>query len=193
MSKNKTNKKIKKFFKELYNELKGLKLNKHHFYYTLLGLIILILSIFLFNNYNNCQIYELKVSTPGFSIDNGLLVLSKGNNIIRMDSIKYDGKIENVSYIKSELYVKVNGEEKLLNAFTTSSEEGFSLKEYANRMSFDIDETKFNEDVITRDVRKNIVKNLYLRITFYATDGNEELHEVNIKAEKLFSNTRLFY
>ena len=39
MGKSKTNKKIKKFFKELVIECKSLKFTKHHFYYTLLLII----------------------------------------------------------------------------------------------------------------------------------------------------------
>ncbi len=193
MGKSKTNRKMKKFFKELVIECKSLKFTKHHFYYTLLSLIILILSIFLFNNYNNCQIYEVSINTPGFVVDNGLVVLSKGNNIIRMDSIKYNGDIETISYIKSELYVLVDGEEMLLNAFTTSSEDGFSLEEYTKNMSFDINETKYNEDVITRKVRKALPNNLYLRISTFTTDGNEQLFKLKLNAEKLYSNSKLFY
>ena len=193
MSKNKTNKKIKKFFKDLREEFKSLELTKHHFYYTLLALILLILSIFLFNNYNNCQIYEVSVSSPSFSLENGLLVMSKGNNIIRLDSIKYNGDIENVTYIKSELYVLVDGEEKLLNAYTTSSESGFSLSEYTENMTFDINETKYNEDVITKKVRKKLAKNLYLRITVISVDGNEEIFKKKLTTDKLYSNSKLFY
>ena len=47
--------KRKKFFKELKKELEEFKFTKHHFYYTALVLIIFILTIFLFNNYNKCN------------------------------------------------------------------------------------------------------------------------------------------
>lgn len=193
MGKNKGSKKVKKFFKELVEEVKSLELTKHHFYYTILCLIILILSIFLFNNYNKCKLYEITVDSGNIIVKNGLLVVSDGNNIVRIDNISYTGEIENATSVKMSLIVKVDDEEVLLNSFSSLSGEGFNLSEYLDRISFDINETKHNEDVITSRVKKYIEKNLYLKVEITNLEGNEEEYNIRLNVDRLYSNNKLFY
>lgn len=189
----KGSKKLNKYLKELKKEIKELKLTKHHFYYTILCLVVLILSIFLFNNYNKCNLYEINVYKDDFEVKNGFLLMTDGNNILQIDNMQYSGDIENVTSVSMELYVKIDKEEKLINSFSSYSDEYFNLKNYLERIQFNINETKNNESVLTKEVRKNIVDNLYLRITINTEDGIEVIKNINLKLDKLYSSNKLFY
>ena len=189
----KGSKKINKYLKELKKEIKELKLTKHHFYYTILCLVVLILSIFLFNNYNKCNLYEINVYKDDFEVKNGFLLMTDGNNILQIDNMQYSGDIENVTSVSMELYVKIDKKEKLINSFSSYSDEYFNLKNYLERIQFNINETKNNESVLTKEVRKNIVDNLYLRITINTEDGIEVIKNINLKLDKLYSSNKLFY
>lgn len=185
--------KNKKFFKELKKELEELKFTKHHFYYTALVLIIFILTIFLFNNYNKCNLYEINMSDNDFSVKNGVLIMTSKDNILRLSNIRYTGEIENVSSIELGLYVKDGETEYLLNSFGRYSAEGFLLNDYLEQIKFEVDETKNNIDVFTKDVRKLIVDNLYLRISVTDLENNTISEEIRLNVDSLYSNSKLFY
>lgn len=185
--------KNKKFFKELKKELEELKFTKHHFYYTALVLIIFILTIFLFNNYNKCNLYEINMSDNDFSVKNGVLIMTSKDNILRLSNIRYTGEIENVSSVELGLYVKDGETEYLLNSFGRYSAEGFLLNDYLEQIKFEVDETKNNIDVFTKDVRKLIVDNLYLRISVTDLENNTISEEIRLNVDSLYSNSKLFY
>lgn len=185
--------KRKKFFKELKKELEEFKFTKHHFYYTALVLIIFILTIFLFNNYNKCNLYEINMSKNDFSVKNGVLILTGKDNILRLSNISYSGELENVTSVDLSLYVKGENEDYTLNTFGRYSAEGFLLNEYLDGIKFEVDETKNNIDVFTKKVRNLIKDNLYLRISVTDLEGNVITEELNLKVDSLYSNSKLFY
>ena len=185
--------KRKKFFKELKKELEEFKFTKHHFYYTALVLIIVILTIFLFNNYNKCNLYEINMSKNDFSVKNGVLIMTGKDNVLRLSNISYSGELENVISVDLNLYVKGENEDFTLNIFGRYSAEGFLLNEYLDGIKFEVDETKNNIDVFTKKVKNLIKDNLYLRISVTDLDGNVITEELNLKVDSLYSNSKLFY
>lgn len=185
-------KKIKKFFRDFKSEIEDLKLTKHHFYYTALCLIIILLSIFLFNNYNNCRMYEINAGKDDFEINNGLLIVSAGNNILQINNIEYNGNIDSVMSLKTELYVLIKGEEYKIDSFERTGD-GFNIIECLSERRFIINETKYNESVLTKKILNNIEDNLYLRITYYTEDSTKYETNINLSLDNIYSSNKLFY
>lgn len=190
-------KKKGKFFKELKKDIKfyfkDYMFNKHHFYYTLLILIILLLSIFLINNYNKCNVYEVSTNNDSFNIDNGILVVTKDDNILKISDISYEGLVKDAIYVQIGLYVKVDGKDSLINSFSATSSEGFNINEYLSKIKFDINENNDNTDVFTNKVKSNIEDSLYLRVSMTSTDNINFNEDIKVRVKSLYRNTKLFY
>ena len=182
-----------KFVKELKNYFKDYQFNKHHFYYTVLILIILHLSIFLFNNYNKCTVYEVSSNTDTFDVKNGVLILTKDDSILKISDITYDGDILYAMYVEMGLYVVINDEYYLINSFSSTSDEGFNLIDYLDKTKFDITENNTNIDIFSNDIKNHIVDNLYLKISMTSIDGEVVEEELKLDVDALYRNTKLFY
>jgi hypothetical protein len=182
-----------KFTRELKNYFKDYTFNKHHFYYTVLILIILLLSLFLFNNYNKCTVYEVNTNTDSFNVNNGLLVLTKDDSILKVSDITYEGDIINAMYIEMGLYVVIDDEYYLINSFSSTSDEGFNLNDYLAKIKFDITENSDNIDIFTNDIKANIVDNLYLKVNMTSIDGEVIEDEFKLDVNPLYQNVKLFY
>ncbi len=182
-----------KFVKEIKEYYKDYKFNKHHFYYTVLLLIILLLSVFLFNNYNKCTVYEVSNDTNSFNVKNGVLVLTKDDSILKVSDITYDGDVVNAMYVEMGLYVDVDDEYFLINSFSSTSDEGFNLTDYLQKIKFDITENSTNVDIFTNDIKNNIVDNLYLKIKMTSVDGETTEEELKLDVNPLYRNVKLFY
>lgn len=182
-----------KFLKKLKKDIKNINLTKHHFYYSVLALIVLILSIFLFNNYNKCKIYYVNAKSDTFNVDNGLIVVTDDDCIVRISNITYNGGITNVVSAHLELYVEVNGKKYLLNEFGANSGEGFNLNDYINKLNFNILEDSNSTDVITSKIRKNIANNLYLKVKMTSVDGLDVEETIDLESSLKYQNSKLFY
>lgn len=182
-----------KFAKEMKEYFKDYVFNKHHFYYVALILIIILLSIFLFNNYNKCTVYEVSTKTKTFNVDNGLLVLTKDDSILKVSNITYSGEATYAMYIEIGLYVAVGDEYYLINSFSSTSDEGFNLNDYLEKIKFDITENKSNIDIFTDKVKENIVNNLYLKVNMTSIDGENTEEEIKLNSDVLYKNVKLFY
>lgn len=182
-----------KFIKEMKVYFKDYRFNKHNFYYTTLVLIIILLSIFLVNNYNKCTVYDVSTQSKNFSVNNGLLVLTGDNSILKVTDISYTGSVKYAMYVNIGLYVTVGDENYLLNSFSSTSSDGFDLNDYLETIKFDISENKDNTDIFTTAIKKNIVKNLYLKVEMTSIDGKSTQTEIKLDTSVLYRNDKLFY
>jgi hypothetical protein len=186
-------KKFEKYMKKVRKYFKQYEFTKNHFYYTSLILIIMLLSVFLFNNYNKCTVYEVEATTNDFSINNGLLVVTKDDTVLKLSDISYKGGIQDAVYIEVGLYVLVDSEYHLINNFSSTSSEGFNLSDYLDKVKFDISENNNNIDIFTNSIKDNIVNNLYLKIKLTSVDGKTLERKIKLNSNSLYRNVKLFY
>ena len=186
-------KKKKNFFKNLKRYFKNTKLTKHHFYYSALIMIILILSVFLLNNYDKCKIYEVSAKSDTFNVDNGLIVVTDDDCLIRISNISYKGGITNVVSVHIGLYVEANNTEYLLNEFGSNSSEGFNLNDYLSKLNFNISEDSNSRDVFTSKVKRNIDENLYIKIKMTSVEGLDVDENIDLEPSIKYQNSKLFY
>ena len=149
--------------------------------------------ITLINNYNKCNVYEVSTNNDSFNIDNGILVVTKDDNILKISDISYKGLVKDAIYVQIGLYVKVDGKDSLINSFSATSSEGFNINEYLSKIKFDINENNDNTDVFTNKVKSNIEDSLYLRVSMTSTDNINFNEDIKVRVKSLYRNTKLFY
>lgn len=176
---------------------KGTKFNyryqPEHGIYAILGSIIIVLSIFLFNNFGKCKIYSLSSNDPEYKMGNGLLVLTNQKSILKLSNIKYEGNIENVIYVGLTLCVDIDSKCNSISTTSSNSGEGMNLAMHLDKVSFDINEDASKAIAFTKKNRKNIVDNLYLKIDLITLDGRQIYDLVKIDTDIQYKNSKLFY
>lgn len=166
---------------------------KHHIIYAVLVLIIIVLSIFTFNNYGKCRIYSLSTSDNTYKIANGVLVLTNQKNILKVSNIEYAGNVENIASVSLTLCVDIDGKCGSIVTMGSNAAEGMNLSRYLEKVSFDINETAKNEISLTKEIRKNIVDNLFLKVDIVTLDGKVVNDVVKVDVDKQYNNNKLIY
>lgn len=166
---------------------------KHYTVYGVMGLIIIILSIFLINNFGRCKVYSLSTSDSKYKIANGVLVMSNQKNILKLSNIEYHGDVENIISVSLDLCVDMKTECDTIATMGSNSAEGMNLSKYLEKISFDINENNDKKIEFTRKVKGRIVKELYLEIEIITLEGEKINDLVKIDVDKQYSNSKLFY
>lgn len=176
---------------------KGLKFNYHyekqHGIYAILGLIIVILLVFLFNNFGKCKIYSLSTDDDTYKVANGVLVLTNQKSILKMSNIEYNGDVVNIASITLTLCVDIDAKCNSIATMGSNAAEGMNLSNYLEKISFDINEQKGSELALTNKVRNRIVKNLFLKVDIVTLDGESVNDLIRINVDTEYRNNRLFY
>ena len=124
--------------------------------------IILVLLLLIFNS-NKFKVYKLSLESDNYSINNGILILSKVNNYFSLGTIKINGENLNEDseyYIR--IYYKDNDKENLILA-TFYSDDIVINEEYGYNEYFDDFDT--NVDNLYLDI-SNIIDNEIKTETF---------------------------
>ena len=158
------------------------KKTKIKFIFLIIGIIVFFLIILLvllitFNS-NKFKAYKLSLESDNYSINNGMLILSKTNNYFALGSIKINGEYldeDSEYYIK--IYELIDDKENLILA-TFYSDNIFINEEYG-----------YNEYFADFDTNTN---NLYLDIS-YIIDDEIKTETFKIKAEKIIESDLWFY
>lgn len=166
---------------------------RHYVVYAVLSLIIVILLSFFISNYNKCKIYTLKLNTNGYVSTNGLMVLTNKNNILELGKIEYKGDVSNIVSIALDLCVEIDNKYVSISSFGSNSGEGIDLPSYLERVAFNINEKNDSHSILTKKIKKNIKKGLYLKINIVTLEGEQVDEILKINVSKTYSNNKLFY
>lgn len=176
---------------------KAFKINYHyekqHGVYAVLGLIIIVLSIFLINNFDKCKVYSLSTSDETYRMANGVLALTNQKSILKLSNIEYTGEVINIASISLTLCVDIDTKCNSIASIGSNAAEGMNLYTYLEKVSFNINEQRGTELALTKKVRKNIIDNLYLKIDIVTLDGKAIYDLIKIDVDKQYSNDKLFY
>lgn len=158
------------------------KKTKRKSIFLIIGLIIfflvIILLLLLIFNSNKFKVYKLSLESDNYSINNGILILSKVNNYFSLGTIKVNGENLNEDseyYIR--IYYKDNDKENLILA-TFYSDDIVINEEYGYNEYFDDFDTN--------------VDNLYLDIS-YIIDNEIKTETFKFKTEEIMDNDIWFY
>ena len=158
------------------------KKTKRKFIFLIIGLIIfflvIILLLLLIFNSNKFKVYKLSLESDNYSINNGILILSKVNNYFSLGTIKVNGENlneDNEYYIR--IYYKVGNEENLILA-TFYSDDIVINEEYGYNEYFDDFDTNAN--------------NLYLDIS-YLLDDEIKTETFKFKTVEIMENDIWLY
>lgn len=158
------------------------KKTKRKSIFLIIGLIIffvvIILLLLLIFNSNKFKVYKLSLESDNYSINNGILILSKVNNYFNLGTIKVNGKNlneDNEYYIR--IYYKDGDEENLILA-TFYSDDIVINEEYGYNEYFDDFDTN--------------IDNLYLDIS-YIIDDEINTETFKFKTEEIMENDIWLY
>lgn len=168
-------------------------LKKEYFIYGVLGLVIILLSVFLINNIGKCRVYSLSTSNPKYRVANGVLVLTNQKNILKLSNIEYTGKEDNIVSVSLNLCVDMKKSCDSIATMSSNAAEGMSLKGYLEKISFDVNEASNKGLAITKKIKKRIVKELYLEVSIVTLDGESINDIVKIDVDKQYINNKMFY
>lgn len=161
--------------------------------YFVMGLIIILLSIFLISNFGKCKIYSLSTSDSKYKVANGVLVMTNQKNILKLSNIEYYGDIENIVSVSLDLCVDMETECDTIATMSSNAAEGMNLPMYLEKISFDLNEENSKEIEFTSKVKRRIVKELYLEIEIITLEGEKINDLVKVDVDKQYSNNKLFY
>ena len=158
------------------------KKTKRKSIFLMIGLIIfflvIILLLLLIFNSNKFKVYKLSLESDNYSINNGILILSKVNNYFSLGTIKVNGENLNEDseyYIR--IYYKVGTEENLILA-TFYGDDIVINEEYGYNEYFDDFDTN--------------IDNLYLDIS-YIIDDEINTETFKFKTEEIMENDIWLY
>ena len=140
-------------------------------------LVIILLLLLIFNN-NKFKVYKLSLESDNYSINNGILILSKVNNYFSLGTIKVNSENLNEDseyYIR--IYYKDNDKENLILA-TFYSDDIVINEEYGYNEYFDDFDTN--------------IDNLYLDIS-YIIDNEINTETFKFKKEEIMENDIWLY
>lgn len=149
-------------------------------------IILILLAIFCFNNYDECRIYTIYSDDSNFSLF-GLITKTNDTNKLVISNIKYRGdKLIKVTALNYELYIN----DKLV--YFGSKEIELSVK---NR-SFDINKA-IESVTIYLDSYKNYeldkIENFELKFEYIDDENDNHSYIIPLMLEKNFSNNKLMY
>lgn len=158
------------------------KKTKRKSIFLIIGLIIfflvIILLLLLVFNSNKFKVYKLSLESDNYSINNGILILSKVNNYFSLGTIKVNGENLNEDseyYIR--IYYKDDNEENLILA-TFYGDDIVINEEYGYNEYFDDFDTN--------------IDNLYLDIS-YIIDDEINTETFKFKTEEIMENDIWLY
>lgn len=131
--------------------------------------LIIFLSYYFINNYSSTKVYKITGENEGYTMSDGLAVVSHENTYFKLGQLSY-GIDSNKEIYKTRLFYLKNNEEKLIY----DGELGNIDFLYMNKCG--------NEE-------KDFIKNLYLRVTF----EDDETLDIKLKFQKLYSNDKLIH
>lgn len=156
----------------------------HNIFLITFILVFMLLLLYFINNYNSIKIYDLKYNSENISFENGYLFKTKVTNILIINDIKNDIKINKIKYnpidTKVKLYTLVNGDKKII--YTSE-----------NLNNIYIEENKSGADLLSKDVIESIKQNLYLLIETTDENNNEYNYECQITFKEKYNNNKLLY
>ena len=141
-------------------------------------LVIILLLLLLIFNSNKFKVYKLSLESDNYSINNGILILSKVNNYFSLGTIKVNSENlneDNEYYIR--IYYKDNDKENLILA-TFYSDDIVINEEYGYNEYFDDFDTN--------------IDNLYLDIS-YIIDDEINTETFKFKTEEIMENDIWLY
>ena len=158
------------------------KKTKRKSIFLIIGLIIfflvIILLLLLIFNSNKFKVYKLSLESDNYSINNGILILSKVNNYFSLGTIKVNGENLNED---SEYYIRIyykDGNEENLILATFYSDDIVINEEYGYNEYFDDFDTN--------------IDNLYLDIS-YIIDNEINTETFKFKTEEIMENDIWLY
>lgn len=136
-------------------------------------LVISFLSYYFINNYNSINVYRVFGENKNFSINDGIIIVSREKSYIKLGKLK---TTDNNHIVKTRLYFINSGQEQ--NVFIG----GVDTTEALFVNTFDYNELFTYSDI------KHIINNLYLEVTL--DSGKIQLLELDVKKD--FANNNIF-
>ncbi len=136
----------------------------------ILILLIVFLSYYFITTYNSLVVYEINGEDNNFSIQNGLMIVSKDKTYIQLGSIK---SIDNFDIESIKLYYKKN--DLKINLIETTDSFCFYSSTYQNS------ELQYGD-------LKYLVPNLFLEVKL----SNNEVSNIKLNLVKSYSNNKLY-
>lgn len=164
---------------------------------TIILFLIIIVLLFLNNNYDNCYIYELSSENENFKI-NGIVSLTTEKDIISINSIENvsDYELDNEMVYSYEFSLNINKEtiykEGNISLYEyNNSDQAVLLNEIFSKIKLYVAENSNYNSVIQDDMFDN--KNIFLKIKYINQKLIEKEINLNLKLNKVFSNNKMFY
>ncbi len=168
-----------------------------YFIILFLTFSLLIVSIFVKNNYNNCITYEISSSNKQYLV-NGFIFMSPEKDILVINNIE-NAADENYYDVQAYSY-----EYSLIFDNVTIWKEGnLSLYEHqkddelikfdeilSNIHIYNIEPSRYDEIILKNRLKNN---NICLRILYYDKEMKMQSKEIKLQLKIIYSNNKMFY